>query len=104
MSWDVGEVYRRLTLFTVRRYGAFLGSELGRVKMQATPLLRMAEALEKILEDLQPIQSYMETFKGKSDEEALASLFKLISYLNSLSAYLEQIDIRTPRDNEASHA
>jgi hypothetical protein len=91
MSWDVGEVYRRLTLFTVRRYGAFLGSELGRVKMQATPLLRMAEALEKSLEDLQPIQSYMETFKGKSDEEALTSLFKLISYLNSLSAYLEQI-------------
>jgi hypothetical protein len=49
---------RRLTLFTACRYGAFLGSELGRVKMQATPLLRMAEALEKILEDLQPIQSF----------------------------------------------
>jgi hypothetical protein len=58
MSWDVGEVYRRLTLFTVRRYGAILSSELGRVKMQATPLLRMTEALEKILEDLQPIQSF----------------------------------------------
>ena len=33
----------------------------------------------------------METFKGKSDDEALTSLFKLIGYLNSLSAYLEQI-------------
>jgi len=36
----------------------FLGSELGKVKMQATPLLRMTEALEKSLEDLQPIQSF----------------------------------------------
>jgi len=25
MSWDVGEVYRRLTLFTACRYGAFFG-------------------------------------------------------------------------------
>ena len=92
MSWDICEVYRRLTMFTVRRYSVVLcGTGLERVKMQATPLLRMTEALEKSLEELQPIQSYMETFKGKKDEEALTSLFKLIGYLNSMSAYLEQI-------------
>jgi hypothetical protein len=63
----------------------FLGSELGRVKMQATPLLRMIEALEKSLEDLQPIQSFFkfiffwkENFSRREKRDANKNIVRYI--------------------------
>jgi len=92
MNKDLGEIYRRLTLAAIHKAGTLVRkTELERAKMQALPLLRMTEALEKSLRDVRPLKRLTDLFKAKGNKELVNGLFKFIGDVGSTPAYLTQI-------------
>jgi hypothetical protein len=48
----------------------------------------MTEALERSLENVQPLQRFTDLFKAKSDKEVIERLFKFIVEASSMPASL----------------